>query len=147
MTPLSPFFLASLLNASARWQTRMLLIYTSHVYSRTIHRRKKTKLWAWILIRVGSTMPLPHDQVEGQYNDNSFCNHDATKPNITASPYNRSDRSKTFQDQPILGCRGAIKQSLIIGNSSTMVTGFLRHSANYVIQYMVNLRLITFWKK
>ena len=49
---------------------------------------------------------MPHDRVEGQYN-NPSCDGDVTKPNITASPYHQSDRSEIFQDLPVLGWRRA----------------------------------------
>ena len=103
----------------------MLLIYhASHVYSRTIHWRKETELW--ILIQLRSTMPLAHDQVEGQYNDNSSCGGDITKPS------NRITTLSIRQVRNIPGsastwpaqCGSAIRQSLGVHRSSTIVTGF-----------------------
>src|SRR6266852_9503094 len=65
---------------------------------------------------------MPHDLVEGRYNDNSSCDGDATKPNITES-YHRSDRSEIFRDLPVLGRRSA---SVPSGDNRSSLT-FIRH--------------------
>jgi hypothetical protein len=87
-------------------------------------------------------MPLAQDQVEGQYNDNSFRGGDATKPSITASQHYRSDRSEIFRDLPVLGRHSAAvppdNHWEFNYHCDSFSSGRVR-SANYVIpcQYVV----------
>jgi hypothetical protein len=152
VAPLSPFFLASLLNASCTNTYAVDIPYFSCLLEdNTYCRRKGTELRTLIRIRVGSTCQSAHDQVERQYNNNSSCDSDATKPNITASPYHQSNRSEVFRDLPVLGRRSAAvpsdnhwDSSIFICHGDRFSSGV--RSANYVIQHAVNVRLSTLWK-
>ena len=123
MAPLSPFFLASLLNAS-RTDTYVVDIPYFSFLLEDNTQRKETE--SWTLIRDGSTML--HNQVEGEYNYNFILwwwRYQTKYDRIISS---------ARQVRNILGSVGtwptqysslsAIMYQTIIGNSSAMVTGF-----------------------
>ena len=143
VAPFPPFFLAYFLNASRTNTYVAILIYhTSHVYSRTIHRRRKTELWT--LIRVGSAMP--HDQVELKDNTTLTDVVMVTLPNQISPHHHISvGRSEILRDLPVLGRHSAAESSdnhwefIRVCHSDRFSSGVC--SANHAIQYVVIVRL------
>jgi hypothetical protein len=150
VAPLSPIFLASLPNASCTSTYVIDIPYSCPFEDNTQKEGDRPQLWT--LIRIGSTMPYDQTEVKGRYNDSSSCKGDSTKPTITVSLCHRSaDSQKYPRICPYLA--GAVQHchQTIIENSSAIICHGHKFSSgvrseNYVIQYVVNVRLPTFWK-
>jgi hypothetical protein len=100
VAPLSPFFLASLLNASCTNTYAVDIPY----FSCLLEDNTQEEGGRVVDSNSGSVQPWH----TARSKDNTMITHLVTKPNITALPYHRSaDRSEIFRDLPVLGGRSA----------------------------------------